>query len=61
MYGLYDTDGIPRFVGGDREACDAYAKLCDMASLECCLMALAEPNAIAVKGQQKVRQAMNSN
>ncbi len=27
MFGLYDTDGILRFTGLDREACIAYAEL----------------------------------
>ena len=30
MYGLYDRDGILRFVNSDKEACLDYAKLFEM-------------------------------
>ena len=37
MYGLYDNDGILRFVNSDREACLDYAKLFELNSAYCCL------------------------
>ncbi|MDP6833852.1 MAG: hypothetical protein QGG94_01690 [Prochlorococcaceae cyanobacterium ETNP1_MAG_9] len=61
MYGLYDADGILRFVGGDREACMAYAKLFDLPSIQCCLVALPEPSFIGFNDHQKVHRAMNNN
>ena len=38
MYGLYDRDGILRFVNSDKEACLDYAKLFELNSAHCCLM-----------------------
>ena len=40
MYGLYDKDGILRFVNSDREACLDYAALFELNSANCCLMNL---------------------
>ena len=42
MYGLYDKEGILRFVDPDKEACLAYAKLFEISSTNYCLMDLAE-------------------
>ena len=41
MYGLYDKEGILRFVDSDKEACIAYAELFDLGSTNYCLMNLA--------------------
>ena len=60
MYGLYDTDGVLRFVGGDREACVDYAKLFDLPSVECCFIALPEPSALGFNDHQKFHRAMSS-
>ena len=38
MYGLYDRDGILRFVNSDREACLDYAELFELNSSHCYLM-----------------------
>ena len=38
MYGLYDIDGILRFVTSDKEACLEYAKLFELNSADFCLM-----------------------
>ena len=43
MFGLYDPDGILRFMGSDKEACMAYAELFDLPSQSCSLMPLPEP------------------
>ena len=49
MYGLYDKEGILRFVDSDKDACIAYAELFELSSTNYCLMDLAsdtkkEPN-----------------
>ena len=41
MYGLYDKDGILRFVDADKDGCIAYAELFDLGSTNYCLMDLA--------------------
>ena len=42
MYGLYDKEGILRFVDSDKDACIAYAELFELGSTNCCLMDLAD-------------------
>ena len=42
MYGLYDKEGILRFVDSDKDACIAYAELFDLVSTNYCLMDLAK-------------------
>ena len=44
MYGLYDRQGILRFIDSDKEACIAYAELFELKSTNYCLMDLAENN-----------------
>ena len=41
MYGLYDKEGILRFVDSDKDACIAYAELFEIGSTNYCLMDLA--------------------
>ena len=41
MYGLYDKEGILRFVDSDKDACIAYAELFELGSTNYCLMNLA--------------------
>ena len=41
MYGLYDKEGILRFVASDKDACIAYAELFELGSTNYCLMNLA--------------------
>ena len=41
MYGLYDKEGILRFVDSDKDACIAYAELFDLGSTNYCLLELA--------------------
>ena len=49
MYGLYDKEGILRFVDSDKEVCIAYAELFEMGSTNYCLMDLAnETNKVKV-------------
>ena len=40
MYGLYDKEGILRFVDSDKDACIAYAELFEFSSTSYCLMNL---------------------
>ena len=41
MYGLYDKEGILRFVDSDKDACIAYADLFELGATNYCLMELA--------------------
>ena len=41
MYGLYDKEGILRFVDSDKDACIAYAELFELGTTNYCLMDLA--------------------
>ena len=41
MYGLYDKEGVLRFVDLDKDACIAYAELFDLGSTSYCLIDLA--------------------
>ena len=41
MYGLYDKEGILRFVDHDKDACIAYAELFELSSTNYCLIDLA--------------------
>ena len=41
MYGLYDKEGILRFLNSDKDACIAYAELFELGSTNYCLMDLA--------------------
>ena len=41
MYGLYDKEGILRFVDSDKDACIAYAELFQLGSTNYCLLDLA--------------------
>ena len=40
MYGLYDKEGILRFVDSDKDTCIAYAKLFELGSTNYCLIDL---------------------
>ena len=40
MFGLYDKEGILRFVDSDKDACIAYAELFELGSANYCLMDL---------------------
>ena len=41
MYGLYDKEGILRFVDSDKDVCIAYAELFELGSTNYCLIDLA--------------------
>ena len=40
MYGLYDKEGVLRFVDSDKDACIAYAELFELGSTNYCLIYL---------------------
>ena len=42
MFGLYDKEGILRFVDSDKDACLAYAELFGLGSASYCLMNFAK-------------------
>ena len=41
MYGLYDKEGILRFMDSDKDVCIAYAELFELGPTNYCLMNLA--------------------
>ena len=41
MYGIYDREGILRFIDPDKDACIEYAELFGLSSTNYCLMDLA--------------------
>ena len=56
MYGLYDKEGILRFVDSDKDACIAYAELFELGSTNYCLIDLA--NDKKVKGYTNLDQSL---
>ena len=40
MYGLYDKEGILRFIDSDKDACIPYAELFELGSTSYCLIDL---------------------
>ncbi len=51
MYGLYDKEGILRFVDADKDACIAYAELFELGSTNYCLIDL-------INDKKKVQDTM---
>ena len=41
MYGLYDKEGVLRFIDSDKDACIAYAELFELSSTNYCLIDMA--------------------
>ena len=60
MYGLYDKEGILRFVDSDKDACIAYAELFELSSTNYCLMNLANDTK-KVKGKTNLDQNQEVN
>ena len=60
MYGLYDKEGILRFVDSDKDACIAYAELFELGSTNYCLMDLAN-NAKKVRRDPNLDQSLGVN
>ena len=61
MYGLYDREGVLRFVNSGKEACLAYAELFELKATNYCLIYLTEN--INTKGyiNLDLNQAKNNN
>ena len=60
MYGLYDKEGILRFVDSDKDACVAYAELFELSSTNYCLMDLANDTK-KVRGKTNLDQNLGVN
>ena len=60
MYGIYDKDGILRFVDSDKDACIAYAELFELGSTNYCLMDLAH-NTTKVKANTNLDLTLEAN
>ena len=60
MYGLYDKEGILRFVDSDKDACIAYAELFELSSTNYCLMNLANDTE-KLKGKTNLDQNLGVN
>ena len=60
MYGLYDKEGILRFVDSDKDACIEYAELFELGSTNYCLMDLAN-NTKKVKVNTNLDQSLGVN
>ena len=60
MYGLYDKEGILRFVDSDKDACIAYAELFELSSTNYCLMDLANDTK-KVKNNTNLHQSLGAN
>ena len=60
MYGLYDKEGILRFVDSDKDACIAYAELFELGSTNYCLMDFANDRK-NVKGNTNLDQSLEVN
>ena len=61
MYGLYDKEGILRFVDSDKDACIAYAELFELGSTNYCLMDLANDIKKVTASNLDQNQAGNNN
>ena len=59
MYGLYDKEGILRFVDSDKDACIAYAELFELGSTNYCLIDLANDTK-KVKGNINLDQSLGA-
>ncbi len=61
MFGLYDSDGVLRFTGIDREACLAYAGLFELSLASCSLMDMPAPVPLPVRSRRKNQAGECSN
>ena len=59
MYGLYDKEGILRFIDSDKDACIAYAELFELGSTHYCLMDLANDTK-KVNGNTNLDQSLGA-
>ena len=61
MYGLYDKEGILRYVNSDKDACIAYAELFDLNTKSYLLMSLGDSVEDIEDVNFDQNQAKNSN
>ena len=61
MFGLYDKEGILRFVDSDKDACIAYAELFELCSTNYCLMDLANDTSKILDTNLDQSQGGNNN
>jgi hypothetical protein len=61
MLGLYDSDGILRFTGLDREACLAYARLFGLSLASCSLTDIPIPVPLPVRTRRRRQEEGCSN
>ena len=61
MIGLYDSDGILRFTGNDRDACLAYAELFELEHARCSLLNLPDSHFVKFKKESRRRLGLSSN
>ena len=61
MYGLYDKEGILRFIDPDKDACIAYAELFELGSTNYCLMDLESDTKKAIETNLGQSQGGNNN
>ena len=61
MIGLYDGDGVLRFMGSDAHACEAYALLFGLPLANCSLIPMPRPQEPVFKKRRSRRQAASSN
>ena len=57
MYGLYDKEGILRFVDSDKDACIEYAELFELGSTYYCLIDL-DNDTKKLKGNTNLGQSL---
>ena len=60
MVGLYDGDGVLRFMGTDVQACNAYAQLFGLPMDNCSLMPMPRPQEPIFKKRRSRRQGASS-
>ena len=60
MYGIYDKEGVLRFLDSDKDACIAYAELFELGSTNYCLMDLANDTK-KINGQATLDQSLGVN
>jgi len=61
MYGLYDKEGILRFINSDKDACLAYAELFQLNSTNYCLMDLTSDTKTLIDTNFDQSQEENNN
>ena len=61
MLGLYDSDGILRFTGLDREACLAYVSLFGLSLASCSLTDIPIPQPLPVRSRRRNQGEERSN